>query len=206
MVWTFLVLLFVLSCQKLLWDFQCVPSAADLDLWIRPAVKPCGFDNYEMVMCYVDDICHASHNPMKTMSGIQHAFKLKDDKIAPPDIYLGANLEHKIMNGHECLTMSSEQYVKAAVANIETKLLAHNKRHPSRCDTPSPSNYRPEIDITPELKTEGAQGYPELIGILRWAISIGRIDILTEVAMMSTFLASPRSGHLVSLFHVFGYL
>ncbi len=33
-------------------------------------------------MCYVDDICHISHDPNKTMQGIQDKFKLKDDKIS----------------------------------------------------------------------------------------------------------------------------
>jgi hypothetical protein len=34
----------------------------------------------------------------------------------------------------------------------------------------------------------------------------GRIDILVDVAMMSRFLAAPRSGHLEELFHIFAYL
>ena len=68
------------------------------------------------------------------------------------------------------------------------------------------SNYRPENDITPELKSEGMQWYQEMIGALRWAIEIGRVDILHEVAVMSTYTAMPRLGHLEEVLHIFGYL
>ena len=36
--------------------------------------------------------------------------------------YLGAQVMKKIINGISCWTMSSEQYVKAAIANVENKL------------------------------------------------------------------------------------
>ena len=39
-----------------LYDVGYTPSKADPDIWLRPAVKPCGFEYYEMVLVYVDDI------------------------------------------------------------------------------------------------------------------------------------------------------
>ena len=33
-----------------------------------------------------------SNNPMHTMKGIQSKFKLKDDKMEKPDVYLGADI------------------------------------------------------------------------------------------------------------------
>ena len=45
-----------------------------------------------------------------------------------------------------------------------------------------------------------------MIGILRWAVEIGRVDILYEVAIMSTYTAMPRMGHLEQVLHIFGYL
>jgi hypothetical protein len=65
---------------------------ADPDVWLQPAVKPDGFEYYELVLCYVDDVLCMSHDAMKTMKGIQRSFKLKDDKIEEPDTYLGAGL------------------------------------------------------------------------------------------------------------------
>ena len=41
---------------------------------------------------------------------------------------------------------------------------------------------------------------------MRWAIKIGRIDILLEVSLMSTHLALSCIGHLGHLYHVFGFL
>jgi hypothetical protein len=188
-----------------LYDLSYVPTKADPDVWIRPAVKPDGFEYYEMVLIFVDDCLAVSHDPMKTMKGIQKDFKLKDDKIAPPDMYLGSQLEKKVIDGESCWTMTSEKYVKAAVANVEEKLAKTNERLPPSL-TPMKSAYRPEIDASAELKEPGARYYQELIGVLRWAVELGRIDILTEVSMLSSHLALPRSGHLEQVYHIFGYL
>lgn len=45
-----------------------------------------------------------------------------------------------------------------------------------------------------------------LIGVLRWAIELGRIDIHIFVAYMLRYLASPRRGHLKQVYHIFAYL
>jgi len=45
-----------------------------------------------------------------------------------------------------------------------------------------------------------------LIGILRWAIELGRVDILTEVSCLSQHLAEPREGHSVAVYKIFKYL
>ena len=37
-------------------------------------------------------------------------------------------------------------------------------------------------------------------------MELGHVDILYEVATMSTHLAMPIIGHLLELFHMFGYL
>jgi hypothetical protein len=159
-----------------------------------------------MTLVYVDDILCILAEPKATMSGIQATFKLKDDRIEKPEMYLGAQLSLKVMNGVECWTMTSEQYVRAAIANVEAKLDESGQRLPTRCATPMQANYRPELDVTPELKLDGIRYFQELIGILRWAAEIGRIDIVIEVSMLSTHLAMPREGHLQQAYHIFGYL
>jgi hypothetical protein len=75
-----------------------------------------------------------------------------------------------------------------------------------RLRTPMRSDYKPELDTSPELAAEGHSYYQELIGILRWAVELGRMDILLEVSLMSTYFAAPREGHLEQVFHIFGYL
>ena len=57
---------------------------------MRPGIKPNGFEYWELVLCYVDDVLRISHNPMKTMRQNQGKFKLKDNKIKEPSNYLGA--------------------------------------------------------------------------------------------------------------------
>ena len=37
-------------------------------------------------------------------------------------------------------------------------------------------------------------------------IELGRIDMITEVLILSSFIASPRRGHLEAVFHIFAYL
>ena len=48
--------------------------------------------------------------------------------------------------------------------------------------------------------------YQNLIGILRWAMELGRIDIYLEVSLLSAYNAQPRQGHLEQVFHIFTYL
>jgi hypothetical protein len=133
------------------YDLGYTPTKADPDVYLRKAAKPNGTAYYEMALVYVDDILVISHEPLVTMSGIQRQFKLKDDKIEPPDMYLGAKLSNTLINGVSCWTMSSEQYVKTAVGNVEKRLAESNRKLPTRCSTPLMSGYRPEIDVSQEL-------------------------------------------------------
>ena len=74
-------------------------------------------------MTYVDDVLCISNNPKETMDGIQNKFKLKDDKIEEPSVYLGASLTKMTnVNKDECWVMSSDPHCQAAVKNIETTL------------------------------------------------------------------------------------
>jgi hypothetical protein len=183
------------------------PSYADPDVWLRPAMKADGSEYYEYVLCYVDDILSISHDPMRTMKRIQEDFKLKNDKIAEPDMYLGATLKKmKLASGKTCWTMSPEEYVKSAVANVEDELKKSNQRLPTKCVTPFSCSYAPWLETTAELKANGVQRFQELIGQLCWAVEIGRVDILLEVSLLSSYLAMPREGHLVQALHIFGYL
>ena len=104
-------------------NLDYVPTMADPDVWIKPAVKPDGSKYYEMVLCYVDDVLAITHKPMETIEGIKGVFKLKVNKSEPPEIYLGAALQKvDTSNGGKCWAMSSEKYVRAAVKNLEERL------------------------------------------------------------------------------------
>jgi hypothetical protein len=46
----------------------------------------------------------------------------------------------------------------------------------------------------------------QLIGILRWAMEIGPIDIFLKVSLLSQYQANPRFKHLEAINHIFAYL
>lgn len=48
--------------------------------------------------------------------------------------------------------------------------------------------------------------YQQLVGILRWVVEIGHVDIYLEVAMMSQYLANPHWGHLEAVYGIFAFL
>ena len=182
-------------------------SLADPDIWMRPAIRKNGFKHWEYVLCYVDDILAISDNPHELLSGVQLKFKPKDDKMEEPETYLGADLS-KMNNkdGDECWAMSSDKYCAAMVKNVEETLAKRGLRLPSKCPLPLSAGYKPELDSTAELKADGVQFYQEIVGQLRWAIEIGRVDILLETSLMPSHLALPREGHLEQALHIVGYL
>ena len=197
---------FCAHLAETLYDIGFVPTWAVPDVWRRPAVKEVGFEYYEYVLCYVDDILTISHKAKDVLKAVQAIFKLNDDKIEPPDMYLRATLYVMEDNGVQGWCITSDKCVKAAVENVELELARVNQRLPSRCKTPMTVRYRPERDVLAELTSVGVQRYQDFIGVLWWAAEIGRVDILLETAMLSTYMALPRKGHLEQVYHVFGYL
>ena len=70
-----------------------------------------------------------------------------------------------------------------------------------KANAPISKDYRPEIDISPELDHDKASLYQSLIGSLQWMVEMGQIDIACEVSMLSSCLAMPREGHLQQVLH-----
>jgi hypothetical protein len=48
----------------------------------------------------------------------------------------------------------------------------------STARNPFPSGYTPEVDVTTKYNNELSSRFLQLIGILRWAIELGQMDIL----------------------------
>ena len=69
-----------------------IPSLADPDVWMRPAVKEDSFKYWEYILAYVDNVLCISHQPLSAMKRLQESFKMKGDKIEKPTDYLGAAL------------------------------------------------------------------------------------------------------------------
>ena len=186
------------------------PTLADRNVWIKPGVKPDGFKYYQMILVYVDDILHLSHNTNPVINALQASYTLKEGSIGTPKRYLGANIDRvQTDDGRMVWSMSSEDYVRAAIDNLE-KMLKADGLQPLKVygdgKRPYSLSYRPEIDVSDELDDAGIHRYQELIGILRWAIELGRIDIITEVSCLSQHMCQPRIGHLDAVHQIFRYL
>ena len=48
--------------------------------------------------------------------------------------------------------------------------------------------------------------YQSLIGMVRWMMEIGRVDIITEVSLLASQLEMPREVHLDALINVYVFL
>ena len=75
--------------------------------------------------------------------------------------------------------------MRAEIKNVETYLgkQDHWKMQKS-AKTPMVTSYRPELDVSPVLSPHDESYYMSLIGILRWIVELGRVDICLEVSIM----------------------
>jgi len=188
-------------------DLGFYSSYADPDVYMRVAVKPDGEEYYEYLLVYVDDILCISMDAKDVMEQISYKFKFKKDKIETPENYLGAAIRKRSIDDSEMWTMSSYDYVKAAVKNVKDKVDKDPRWNlPKRAVTPMTTEYEPELDGSPELNEEDRTYFQELIGVLRWATELGRVDIFLEVSLLSQYQAAPRDGHMEQLLRIFAYL
>ncbi len=141
------------------------------------------------------------------MKALEEFYRLKDG-FAKPTRYLGAEVKEWTFPEDRTRirwALSSVQYVKEAIRNIETYLCQHN-RTLWKASQPYPSSYHPELDITPLLDEEGINFYQSQLSILRWMVELGRLDIYINVSLLSSYLTQPRQGHLEAIYHIYGYL
>ena len=124
------------------------------------------------------------------MTHIANEFDIKNNEWGPPKHYLGAEIKKVIKyytdstgaeyaRPRDCWSMSSAQYVENAIKTIEDIMDKDDLEFKSKKNTNGrqakgcfPTNYKPELDTTPELDDEKASIYRQIIGILRWAIEL----------------------------------
>ena len=193
------------SCMTHLGFTSC---KADPDVWMREAQSDEGSSHWEYILLYVDDaLCISNRGEHVLKEQLGRYFLIKPGSVGPPKIYLGNKVSKVTLeNGCEAWSFSSSQYVQNAVLNIESHLRKQGKKLPKRASAPFSTGYRPELDISPELDSKDITYYQSLIGILRWIVELGRVDITAEVSMMASHMALPRQGHLEQLFHIFAFL
>jgi hypothetical protein len=122
----------------------------------------------------------------------------KEGSVKPPEI-LGANISKiQLPDGREVWATSPKAYIKNSLLVVERLLSEDGEGYvlKSKVKNPFPTGYKPEIDVADELSPELASRYMQLIGILRWAVEIGQINIYLKVSLLSQYQANPRLGHL----------
>jgi hypothetical protein len=146
-------------------DFS--PSLADPDVWMRPATTEEGFEYYEYILVYVDDVLVVSASPVPVMKMIQQAYRLKEPPAATTT-YLGAMIKPWSISNEPkpAWSMNCIQYLKEAIKNVEIELSKSNHCLRGKPSTPMQTGYHPELDVSPVLGPELANHYQSLIGIL----------------------------------------
>ena len=89
--------------------------------------------------------------------------------------------------------MSSDSYARNALRIVEGYLKVQGQGFKNKASCLfSNCNYKPELDDSPLLEPDMISRYQQLIGILRWACELGRLDILLETLLLSSYNAAPR--------------
>ena len=190
-------------------------TLADPDVWIKLMKKQNGEEYYAYILIYVDDMLIIAEDPRKIMESVRETYKVRDDTIKEPDQYLGADISKvHFDDGSFAYTMSSESYVKNAVKNVKARLNDDGLRFNAKLSSMEMSakqpfttnDYRPELDTSQECSPAQVQFFQNIMGILRWLVELGRIDIGYEVSILSSYLAFPRTGHLQQALHIIKYV
>jgi hypothetical protein len=165
-------------------------SKADPDVWMRKAKKSGGFVYWEYILCYVDDVLVIGHQSQATIESISQHVTFKKGSIQPPANYLGANIAKcTLLDGNDTFpnkqvwTMSAQDYIKQAVEEVERELKLNGSYLPKKIETPFSHGYHPELDFSNELGPEKVNYFQGLIGVLRWIVELGRIDIIVPVSL-----------------------
>ena len=171
------------------------PSKYDPDIWLRRKG-----DLYEYIAVYVDDLCIISKDPQAITDELVNTYKLKLKGTGEIKYHLGANY-YRDKDGTLC--QGAEDFIKKMEATYKRFYGEDPKKMYS---SPLEKNDHPEIDLSDLLDEEGIHQYQSLVGSLQWLISLGRFDVQSAVATMSSFRAAPRQGHLDRVKRIIGFV
>ena len=193
-------------------DMGFTPCLADPDTWMRAAVKPCGFKYYEYVTTWVDDGMIISNMPEKIIKVLEATYVLQGIKglDAKDALYLGSSVgvydvARAVGESDEeelYPYASAEAYISKVIPVVEEFYELGKYSYKILL----PKDYHPEMDESKLLNEEGVSLYQSYMGILRWCVELGRIDIIFAAAQMAQYQALLREGHLMALGQVFAYL
>ena len=131
----------------------------------------------------MDDLLCISADPAAILGRVEQTYQLKE-KSCKPELFLGATIKEFYFQGNAKprWAMLSDEYIKNAIKTVETELAKLDKKLSTKAITPLASGYRPELNVSHYLDDDRTNYYQSLIGILRWAVELGRIDINVHTA------------------------
>ena len=62
------------------------------------------------------------------------------------------------------------------------------------------------MDTSPELLLEEALYFQTLIGVMRWMVELGSVNIAVKVSQLALFLVMLRRGHFINALHIMSCL
>ena len=129
----------------------------------------------------------------------------KNDTYLPPQSFFASQATFKEICCRGMQTQHLENYVKAAVTTAEEAIEHRGYEMPTKTLTPFSHIYSPEIDITSELDADDTKLCQKWVGILRWAVDLGQLDIYLEVSLISSHVANHRRVHIKEILHISAY-
>ena len=121
-------------------ELEYEPTKADDDVYRKVKTRENGKTYYSYLIVYVDDVVCCDVDPGPTMSQINSDFRLKNDKIEEPKMYLGTDVKRWDFtddNGYNnsCWALGAESYIKEALRICEALMekydlkFSSTKRH-----------------------------------------------------------------------------
>jgi hypothetical protein len=159
---------------------------ADGKVRLRSGIKPGGAQYYEYILVYVNNILAILLDPWSIMDALFEHYALKAGIIRAPKEYLGSdvqkfNLQCKDSRGptvQSFWSMLVQTYIKRAVTKVKQMLAEVDQCPKTKVTTPIADKYCAELDATPELDSARITYFQDLIGVLRWIVELGRLDIM----------------------------
>jgi hypothetical protein len=162
------------------------------------------------VLVYVDDLLHISHGPKKLIQVLQnkpYEYRLKD--LGQPERYLGAKIGQFYIEADKVNTwyIPAEAYLEKAIPIIGERFgKLDTLFSKSRLDALASHDFHPGVDTSNFMRGNDITLYQSHIGIIQWAIELGRIDITHAGSTMAKFTVAPREGHLAAVVRIFAYI
>ena len=137
---------------------------------------------------------------MVTIEYLKKQFTLKG--VGAPEYVLGVDMRFN-EGGEDIFTMGSKTYVQRILKQFEVMM---GYLPPKKVTLPIEPRDHPELDTSKPLDEKAKRLYWSLLGMLQWAVTIGRMDIHTAVMTMGRFRAEPREGHLKRIERIYAFL